>query len=70
VVLPDFRNQDLVEVINNSARLGLQVEVKRLEYDPQLPYNLVTQQDPPPGSQAKKNSRVWLVVNGGGTVAT
>jgi serine/threonine-protein kinase len=70
VVLPDFRNQDLVEVINNSARLGLQVEVKRLEYDPQLPYNLVTQQDPPPGSQVKKNSRVWLVVNGGGTVAT
>ncbi|MGC8777415.1 MAG: PASTA domain-containing protein [Candidatus Caldatribacteriaceae bacterium] len=70
VVLPDFRNQDLVEVINSSARLSLQVEIKKLEYDPQLPYNLVVEQDPPPGSQVKKNSRVWLVVNGGGTPVT
>ncbi|NSW76178.1 MAG: PASTA domain-containing protein [Candidatus Atribacteria bacterium] len=67
VTLPDFRNQNLIEVINNSARLGLQVEVKKLEYDPQSPLNLVLSQDPQPGSKVKKGSRVWVVVNGGGT---
>ncbi|MCX7668079.1 MAG: PASTA domain-containing protein, partial [Atribacterota bacterium] len=68
VTLPDFRNQDLIEVINNSARLGLQVEVKKLEYDPQSPLNLVLNQDPQPGSKVKKGSRIWVVVNGGGTM--
>ncbi|MEN3185833.1 MAG: PASTA domain-containing protein [Atribacterota bacterium] len=68
VVLPDFRSQDLIEVINNAARLGLQVEVKKLEYDPQTPLNLVLSQDPQPGSTVKRGSRIWVVVNGGGTI--
>ncbi|MGQ9472507.1 MAG: PASTA domain-containing protein [Candidatus Caldatribacteriaceae bacterium] len=69
VTLPDFRQQNIVEVINSAARLGLQVEVKKLEYDPQWPANTVIQQDPPAGSQVKKSGRVWLVVSAGGTLA-
>lgn len=67
VTLPDFRQQNLVEVVNSASRLGLQVEVKKLEYDPQWPMNTVVHQDPLPGNQLKKGGRVWLVVSTGGT---
>ncbi len=70
VTLPDFRHQSLIEAVNASARLGLQVEVKKLEYDPEVAPNAVIEQDPAPGSKVKKNSRVWLVVNGGEGFAT
>ena len=69
LVLPDFRNQSLVEVINQISRLGLQSEIKRIENNPDLPPNWVIQQDPPPGVEIKKNHRVKLVINGGEGIA-
>lgn len=67
--LPDFRNRSMVEAINQISRLGLQVEIKRIESNPDLPPNWVIQQDPPPGVEVKKNHRVKLVINGGEEIA-
>ncbi|HXL02235.1 MAG TPA: PASTA domain-containing protein [Candidatus Atribacteria bacterium] len=67
--LPDFRNQSLVEAINQMSRLGLQAEIKRIENNPEFPSNWVIQQDPPPGVEVKKNHRVKLVINGGEGIA-
>ncbi|MDI3543399.1 MAG: hypothetical protein PWP57_1004 [Candidatus Atribacteria bacterium] len=67
--LPDFRNRSMVEAINQISRLGLQVEIKRIENNPDLPPNWVIQQDPPPGVEVKKNHRVKLVINGGEEIA-
>jgi len=67
--VPDFRNQSMVEAINQISRLGLQVEIKRIENNPDLPPSCVIQQDPPPGTEVKKNHKVKLVVNGGEEIA-
>lgn len=67
--LPDFRNQSMVEAINQISRLGLQVEIKRIENNPNLPPSCVIQQDPLPGTEVKKNHKVKLVVNRGEEIA-
>ncbi|MDD3698985.1 MAG: PASTA domain-containing protein [Atribacterota bacterium] len=69
ISLPDFRNQSLVEAINQISQLGLQAEIKRIENNPEFPSSWVIQQDPPPGVEVKKNHRVKLVINGGDIIA-
>lgn len=65
VVVPDFKEMNLVEVLNRSARLGLRLEVRGVGESPDLPPLTVLEQDPPPGVRMKKNARLRVVVNGG-----
>ena len=62
--VPDFRNQDLVSAVNLAAKMGLQVEVARVESNPDKIANQVLEQDPLPGTEAKRGRKVRVVVSG------
>ena len=62
--VPDFRNQDLVSAVNLAAKMGLQVEVARIESNPDKIANQVLEQDPLPGTEAKRGRKVRVVVSG------
>ncbi|MEI6157954.1 MAG: PASTA domain-containing protein [Atribacterota bacterium] len=66
LVVPDLRKQDLVSAVNQATRLGLQVEVSRLDSHQDLPPNSILEQNPAPGSNAKKGNTIRVVVNGMG----
>ncbi len=70
VIVPDMRNMTLLEALNRSARLGLRLEVEQVVQDADAPSLVVLSQDPSPGSRAKRNSRLRVVVNGGSLAGT
>lgn len=65
VLVPDVRSMTLLEALNRSARLGLRLEVEQVVSDPASPSLAILEQDPPPGTRAKRNARLRVVVNGG-----
>ena len=66
LTIPDFRKQDLISAINLASRIGLQVEVARVEHHPESAANEVLEQDPVPGTEAKRGRKIKVVVNGSG----
>lgn len=65
VLVPDVRNMTLFEALNRSARLGFRLEVEGVVDEASSPPLVVLKQDPPPGTRAKRNSWLRVVVNGG-----
>ena len=64
LTVPDFRNQDLVTAVNLASKMGLQVEVARIENRADRIANQVLEQDPLPGAEAKRGRKVRVVING------
>ena len=64
LTVPDFRNQDLVSAVNLASRIGLQIEVSRVDNRSDSIVNQVLEQDPASGTEAKRGRRVKVVVNG------
>lgn len=62
--VPDFRSQDLVSAVNLASKMGLQIEVARVENHSDKMANQILEQDPVPGTEAKKGRKVRVVVNG------
>jgi beta-lactam-binding protein with PASTA domain len=62
--VPDFRNQDLVSAVNLASKMGLQVEVARVESRSDRMANQVLEQDPLPGADAKRGRKIRVVVSG------
>ncbi|NLJ49094.1 MAG: PASTA domain-containing protein [Candidatus Atribacteria bacterium] len=62
--VPDFRSQDLVSAVNLASKMGLQIEVSRVENHSDRMANQILEQDPLPGTEAKRGRKVRVVVNG------
>lgn len=65
VPVPDVRNMTLLEALHRSTRLGFRLEVEEVVQDASSPPLVVLQQSPSPGTRAKRNSQLRVVVNGG-----
>ncbi|HSV31286.1 MAG TPA: PASTA domain-containing protein [Atribacteraceae bacterium] len=64
LVLPDFRNLDLVGAVNQASQLGIRIEVQRVENDPAMPSNIILSQNPMPGVEVKRGRKVRVILNG------
>lgn len=63
VRVPDLLGRDIVTVIELVSQQGLQIKVDRREPSQTIPKDAVIDQNPPPGSGAKKGRAVRVVVS-------
>ncbi|ARA93798.1 hypothetical protein AWN76_011915 [Rhodothermaceae bacterium RA] len=67
VTVPDVRNQPFEEARQILARYDLQAERDVQRFNPNLPRDVVIDQNPPAASQVKPGRRIYLTVNSGRT---
>ncbi|MBW1988391.1 MAG: PASTA domain-containing protein [Deltaproteobacteria bacterium] len=65
VVVPDLVGKDVVWTLEVLTGLGLNTKVTDLRHDARVGKNKVISQDPPPGSEVKKNRDVRIVLSAG-----
>jgi beta-lactam-binding protein with PASTA domain len=65
VVVPQLEGKDVVAALQLLSDLELNTRVKGAEYNPQVPENYVLYQDPPAGTEIKKDRNVRLVLSKG-----
>jgi len=63
VVVPDVSGKDLASAITAFKDAGLDIKVERQEHHPSVPAGSVIQQNPLPGTTAKKGRNVAVVVS-------
>ena len=67
VAVPDVRELPVEEARLRLQQMDLQVEVESSRYNPQLPRNVVVDQNPGASQRVKPGRRVYLTINTGAT---
>ena len=65
VVVPSFKEKDVVYALRMLSDLGLNTRIKASEYSTFIPLNHIIEQDPLPGSEIKKGRNVKFVISRG-----
>ncbi len=65
VVVPDLIGKDAIYALEVLTDLGLNIKVKKIEYHAGIPKNHVVFQEPPAGSEIKKDRDVRIILSKG-----
>ena len=63
---PDFTNISLEDAQKQADELGIKIEIRRDEYNPDFPKDYIISQTPTPGSEIKKGDIIKVVISRGG----